>query len=97
MSNRWFRLRQVLRRHPGVYRAREIQKLCRATKGTTQLTLRKMEQDGEVIRWGTGNATRWQILPREIKPKDSLWYHLGWPDPMKWPKNGVSLGYSGGA
>jgi hypothetical protein len=90
-----FGLRQALRRQPGIYRRQEIQDEFGATKNLALCVLRDMERDNEAVRWGAQGYTRWQILPREIGLQDSLWYHLGWPDPMTWPREGVPLGCVG--
>jgi hypothetical protein len=88
-------LRQALRKRPGVYQAREIQKETGATRSLVRAVLVEMERAGEVVRWGPRGYTRWQVLPRDIRPEATLWYRWGWPDPMAWPRDGVPLGYSG--
>ena len=95
MNTKRIRLRYALQKRPGIYRLREIQEQFGSTKSLTRLVLREMERDGVVVRWGPRGATRWQVLPREINPKATLWYNLGWPDPAQWPREGVPMGYVG--
>lgn len=91
-----FELREALRRQPGIHQARDLMRQHQVKATKLYGVLGEMERAGEVLRWGSYNATRWQILERERRVRPvALWEKLGWPDPMTWPET-VPLGYTGG-